>query len=73
MVRFEKRPQPSQTFAYATPILAVLATFFFGGLLFAALGKDPVQSIVTIFWAPLFGEISFFYRPQMLIKGAPLV
>ncbi|MFK7877807.1 MAG: ABC transporter permease [Paracoccaceae bacterium] len=73
MIRFEKRPQPSRLFAYATPVLAVLATFFFGGLLFAVLGKDPVQSILTIFWEPLFGEFSFFYRPQLLIKGAPLV
>ena len=73
MIRLEKRPQPSKTFAYATPLLAVLATFFFGGLLFAALGKNPVESIVTIFWEPLFGEFSFFYRPQLLIKGAPLI
>jgi len=73
MIRFEKRPQPSRAFAYATPLLAVLATFCFGGILFALLGKDPVESIVTIFWEPLFGEFSFFYRPQLLIKGAPLV
>lgn len=73
MIRIEKRPQPSQMFSYIAPLLAVLATFFFGGLLFAALGKDPIASIVTIFWEPLFGEFSFFYRPQLLIKGAPLV
>ncbi|MFK7871506.1 MAG: ABC transporter permease [Roseobacter sp.] len=73
MIRLEKRPQPSRAFAYATPILAVLTTFVFGGLLFAALGKDPLLSIQTIFWQPLFGEFSFFYRPQLLIKGAPLV
>jgi simple sugar transport system permease protein len=73
MVRFEKRPQPSKAFAYATPLLAVLATFVFGGMLFAALGKDPVESIVTIFWQPLFGEFAFYYRPQLLIKGAPLI
>ncbi|MEP1610458.1 MAG: ABC transporter permease [Roseobacter sp.] len=73
MISFEKRPQPSKLFAYATPLFAVLATFFFGGVLFAFLGKDPVQSIITIFWEPLFGEFSFFYRPQLLIKGAPLV
>jgi len=59
--------------SWATPLLAVLATMIFGGVLFAALGKDPVQSILTIFWEPLFGEFSFFYRPQLLIKGAPLV
>lgn len=73
MIRLEKRPQPNQMFAYLTPLLAVMATFFFGGLLFAALGKDPVQSILTIFWEPVFGEFAFYYRPQLLIKGAPLV
>lgn len=57
----------------ATPLLAVVATMFFGGVLFAVLGKDPVEAIATIFWEPLFGEFSFFYRPQLLIKGAPLV
>jgi ABC-type uncharacterized transport system permease subunit len=73
MIRLEKRPQPSRAFSLATPLLAVLATMFFGGLLFAALGKDPIASIVTIFWQPLFGEFAFYYRPQLLIKGAPLV
>ncbi|MDF1729260.1 MAG: ABC transporter permease [Sulfitobacter sp.] len=73
MIRLEKRPQPSRAFSYATPLLAVLATMVFGGLLFAALGKDPVLAIRTIFWEPLFGEFAFFYRPQLMIKGAPLV
>jgi ABC-type uncharacterized transport system permease subunit len=73
VIRLEKRPQPSQVMSWATPLLAVLATMIFGGVLFAALGKDPIQSILTIFWEPLFGEFSFFYRPQLLIKGAPLV
>ena len=73
MIRLEKRPQPSRTFAMAAPVLAVLATMVFGGLLFAVLGKDPIQSIVTIFWEPLFGQNAFYYRPQLLIKGAPLV
>ncbi len=73
MIRLEKRPQPSAAMSYATPLLAVILTFFFGGLLFAALGKNPVEAITTIFWAPLFGEFSFYYRPQLLVKGAPLV
>ena len=73
MIRLEKRPQPSKVMSWATPLLAVVATMIFGGMLFAALGKDPIQSILTIFWEPLFGEFSFFYRPQLLIKGAPLV
>ncbi|WP_372575014.1 ABC transporter permease [Ruegeria jejuensis] len=73
MIVLEKRPQPSRPWSLATPLVAVLATMFFGGLLFAALGKNPVEAIMTIFWEPLFGEFSFYYRPQLLVKGAPLV
>ena len=73
MIALEKRPEPSRTFSLAAPLLAVLATMLFGGLLFALLGKDPLEAIRTIFWEPLFGEFAFFYRPQLLIKGAPLV
>ena len=73
MIRLEKRPQPSRAWSLATPVVAVLATMIAGGLLFAALGKDPVEAIRTIFWEPLFGEFAFYYRPQLLVKGAPLV
>ena len=73
MIRLEKRPQPSRIWSLATPVLAVVATMVFGGLLFAVLGKDPILAIRTIFWEPLFGEFAFFYRPQLLIKGGPLV
>jgi simple sugar transport system permease protein len=73
MLKLEKRPQPSRLWTWATPVLAVLITMLAGGALFAALGKDPVAAISTIFWQPLFGEFAFYYRPQLLIKGAPLV
>jgi len=45
----------------------------FGAVLFALLGKNPVETIRTIFFDPLFSEFAWFYRPQLLIKGAPLV
>lgn len=73
MIRLEKRPQPSRGWSLATPVLAVIATMLAGGLLFAILGKNPVEAIRTIFWEPLFGEFAFYYRPQLLVKGAPLV
>ena len=73
MIRLERRPQPSRVWAYLTPVLAVVATMIFGGLLFAALGKNPAEAIGTIFWEPLFGEFSFYYRPQLLVKGGPLI
>ncbi|KAA0912140.1 ABC transporter permease [Aquicoccus porphyridii] len=73
MLRLEKRPQPSRVFAYLTPVLAVIITMIAGGMLFAALGKNPVEAIRTIFWDPLFGEFAFYYRPQLLVKGGPLI
>ena len=73
MLMLEKRPQPSRLWTFATPLLAVLLTMFCGGLLFAALGQDPLVTIRTIFLDPLFSEFAWFYRPQLLIKGAPLV
>ncbi len=73
MIVLEKRPQPSRGWALATPVLAVLATMVFGGLLFAVLGENPFEAIRTIFYDPLFGEFAFYYRPQLLVKGAPLV
>ncbi|TDE37985.1 ABC transporter permease [Antarcticimicrobium sediminis] len=73
MIRLEKRPQPSRGWSIATPLVAVLATMLFGGLLFGVLGTNPLQAIETIFWEPLFGEFAFYYRPQLLVKGAPLV
>ena len=73
MIILQKRPQPSRGWTIATPLLAVLATMIMGGLLFAVLGKDPVEAIRTIFWDPLFGQHASFSRPQLLIKAAPLV
>ncbi|EPX86390.1 nucleoside ABC transporter membrane protein [Rubellimicrobium thermophilum DSM 16684] len=73
MIILERRPAPSRLWTWATPPLAVLMTMIAGGLLFAALGKDPLTAIRTIFWDPLFGPFAGFTRPQLLIKAAPLI
>ena len=73
MIRLEKRAAPSRIWAYLTPVVAVIATMLPGGMLFAVLGKDPVAAIRTIFWDPLFGEFSFYYRGQLLVKAGPLI
>lgn len=73
MIKLEKRPQPSQVWTFATPVLAVFLTMIVGAGLFAVLGNDPFVTIRTIFYDPLFSEFSWFYRPQLLVKGAPLV
>lgn len=74
MFRLEKRPQPSKFWTALTPVLAVLATMIAGGLLFAALGKNPVEAIRVIFFDPLFNEqVASYARPQILVKAGPLI
>jgi len=73
MLRLERRPSPSKTWGYLTPIVAVVATMIAGGLLFFILGKNPVEAIRTIFWDPLFGEFASYSRPQLLVKAGPLI
>ena len=74
MIRLEKRPEPSQAWSLATPVLAVIATMIAGGLLIALLGKNPFEAIRTIFWDPLFNEqFAAYSRPQLLVKAGPLI
>ncbi|MFN3972595.1 MAG: ABC transporter permease [Gemmobacter sp.] len=73
MLILEKRPSPSRFWQAATPVLAVVLTMIGGGIMFAALGKDPVVAIRTIFWDPLFGEFAWYLRGQLLVKAGPLI
>lgn len=74
MLRLEKRPSPSRFWQAATPLLAVVLTMIAGGIMFAALGKDPVTAIRTIFWDPLFDpQFASYSRPQLLVKAGPLI
>jgi simple sugar transport system permease protein len=73
MIRLEKRPSPSRVWIAATPALAVALTVLAGGLMFAALGKNPAQAIRAIFWEPLFGEFAWYFRGQLLVKATPLI
>ncbi len=73
MIRLEKRPTPSRGWSYLAPLVAVLATMVAGGILFAFLGNDPLVTIRTIFWDPLFGPLASYFRGQLLIKAGPLI
>lgn len=54
----------------ATPVLAVIGTMIAGGILFAFLGKNPVEAIRVIFVDPLFDPFS---RTELLVKASPLI
>lgn len=74
MIRLEKRPSPSTFWLWATPVLAVILTMIAGGIMFALLGKNPVEAIRTIFWDPLFHpQFAAYSRPQLLVKAGPLI
>ena len=67
-------PTPSRFWGAATPVAAVFLTMIAGGIMFAALGKDPVEAIRIIFWDPLFNaQFASYSRPQLLIKAGPLI
>jgi simple sugar transport system permease protein len=53
-----------------TPVIAVAATMVAGGVLFALLGKNPLEAIRIIFVDPLFDPYS---RNELAIKAAPLI
>jgi general nucleoside transport system permease protein len=73
MLRLEPRPSPSRFWTWATPVLAVVLTMLAGGVMFAALGKNPAEAMRTIFWDPVFGEFAFYFRGQLLVKAGPLI
>ena len=49
MFRLEPRPQASRWWSYGSPLLALAVTVLSGIALFAALGKDPLPSLVVTF------------------------
>ncbi|KIT14804.1 ABC transporter permease [Jannaschia aquimarina] len=73
MIRLERRAAPSRGWSAAAPVVAVILTLIAGGLMFAALGTDPVAALRAIFWDPVFGEFAWYFRGQLLVKAAPLV
>jgi general nucleoside transport system permease protein len=70
MLKLEPRPQASQFWGIASPLLALVITVIIGTLLFVALGKDPVQGLRVFFWEPL----SSSYRiGELMVKATPLL
>src|SRR5690606_38562037 len=72
MMRVElvKRQQSSTLFSVLSPILALGLTVIAGGLLFAAIGKNPFDAIYAYFIEPLRETWSLH---ELMIKAAPLI
>lgn len=65
------RAQPSRLLTWLSPLLAIALTAACGMVLFAALGKDPVQAVTVFFVAPLstlrgWAEVGLKMTPLVL-------
>ncbi|NOG71446.1 ABC transporter permease [Roseicella sp. DB1501] len=52
-LRLEARPEPSRAMLWLSPVLAAVLAAAGGGLVFAALGYDPLVALRTLFLDPL--------------------
>lgn len=70
MFKLEARGQDSRLIAYLSPLLAGVLTLVAGSILFAALGKDPLETLYTFFIMP----VSDLYGISELgVKAAPIL
>ena len=70
MLRFEARAEPSRAMRYASPLIAVLLTLIGGVIVFAALGKNPVEGFRVFFLLPLKDAYGV---SELLLKATPLM
>ena len=70
MIRLEARQLPSAAWSVLSPVVALVFTIAVGGILFAALGKDPVQALSMFLVKPFAGlrELS-----ELGLKCTPLI
>ena len=69
-VKLERRPEASQAMSYASPLIAVALMLIGGLLLFAMLGKNPLQGFRVFFVNP----VSDLYGvSELFLKATPLM
>ena len=74
MLTLEPRKNRSNILEISAPVIAVIMTMIFGGILFYLMGKNPFEAIKLIFWDPVMSPtFSEYSRPQLVVKAAPLI
>jgi len=84
VILLDPRPQPSRALALLSPVIAIVLTLVAGGILMAAMGKDPVEALSIYFFQPFKefwlwltlppGEAEMWlYTPsEVVVKAIPL-
>ena len=66
----ERRPERSAVIAVASPLIAVLLTIVTFAILFAIIGKSPIEALYVYFIEPLTDD---FTLQEIVVKATPLV
>lgn len=69
-IELVKRPQRSKLFSILSPFIALALTVVAGAIMFALLGKDPVEALYWYFIDPLRETWSL---EALTVKAAPLI
>lgn len=69
-MHIEKRLQDSKRMMYLSPVLALVLTLISGALLFAMLGRSPLESLYTFFIAPIS---DLYGLSELAVKVTPLL
>lgn len=69
-ISLERRAEPSWTMLLLSPLIAVALMLIVSAVIFAVLGKDPVQALYVYFVEPLTQDWSL---QELAVKATPLV
>ena len=69
-IRFEKRPELSQTMLVLSPVAAVVLTMIVGAIIFWAIGYDGPRAVEEIFFTPVIASYKWV---DVATKAAPLI
>jgi len=70
MFKLEPRSAPSKVLALTSPLIALAITVVIGTILFALLGKSPVEGLQMFFIEPVKG---FYPLTELTLKATPLI
>jgi simple sugar transport system permease protein len=66
----EARPEPSRLMAWLSPVIAAVAVFVAGFVLFSSLGRNPFAAFYVFFVKPID---SLYGAAELLLKASPLM
>ena len=69
LIRIEKRNDVPTTLYFFTPFIAIILTIIGGGIIFYALGFNPVEALKFYFITPISNLYGF---SELLLKATPL-